>query len=168
MSADYLTPILGLIGTITGVLALLISYRTYASAKPKLNVTVKKCEHLYDKLTQEKSEKIIINSQLSISNVGDRRTTLNETEIQFVHDGKNYAFKKEFKRTVYDDDNNELGFSKVSIDPHETINEYLYFDGLVEGNEQEKIACGFKIFHTHGEYSFKATSERLVTRHERV
>lgn len=168
MSADYFTQVLGLIGAITGVLALLISYRTYANARPKLNVTVKKCEHLYDKLTEEKSEKIIINTQLSISNVGDRRTTLNETEIQFVHEGKNYAFKKDFQRTVYDDDNDELGFSKISIDPHETINEYLYFDGMVEGIEQEKIECNFKIFHTHGEYSFKATSERLVTRHERV
>ena len=114
MSADSLTQILGVTGAITGVLALLVSYRTYANAKPKLKVTVKKCEH---KLVEK--NKIEINSQLSISNCGDRPTTLNEIELEFSQDGKKYKLKKDIEREVMDDDNEILGVSKgVSINRH--------------------------------------------------
>ena len=157
MSSDYITQALGVVGTITGVLALLVSYRTYTNAKPKLKVTVKKCEHYYR--FEKNSEKININPQLSISNCGDGGTTLNEIEIQFMQDGKRYKLKKDIVREVMDDDNEILGVAKISMNPHETINEFVYFEGFVKGKWQEKIDCKFKIFHTHGVHSFKAISE---------
>lgn len=169
MSADTLTQILGITGAITGVLALIVSYRTYTSAKPKLKVTVKKCEHLYEKGVEKTNDKIIINSQLSINNSGDRGTTLNEIEAKFMQDGKEYRFKKEIGEQVIDDDTGEiLGETKVSIRSHETIDKWVFFEGLIKGTQQGEIECQFKLFHTHGSCSFSATSKRMSTYSERV
>ena len=166
MSVDTLTQILGITGAITGVLALLVSYRTYANAKPKLKVTIKKCEH---KFVEENSNKIIINSQLSISNSGDRGTTLNEIEAKFLQDGKEYKLKKEIGEEVIDDDAGEiLGEANLSINPHETINKFVSFGGLIKGNQQEKIECQFQLFHTHGTCAFKATSKRFKQHSEEI
>jgi len=144
------------------VLALLISYRTYANAKPKLKVTLKKCEH---RLVED--NKIVINSQLSISNCGDRPITLNEIEVRFTQNGKNYEFKKEMERKVYDEDSSEEWISKMSVNPHETTDEWVYFEGSVAGIQQE-IDCYFKIYHTRGTCSFKATSKRMKQHSEEI
>jgi hypothetical protein len=156
MSADTLTQILGLIGTITGALALLISYRTYTNARPNLKVKVKKIEHYSDSFIEEKN--MTIATRLAISNCGDRPTTLNEIEAQFTQEGKQYKFKEEFLRTVTDGEEN-IGYSKISVEPHETTDEYVYLKGLVSIIPQE-IICNFRIYHTHGICSFRATSSK--------
>ena len=112
--------------------------------------------------------KVVINSLLSISNCGDRPTTLNDIEVQFTQNGKNYKFKKEIERRVYDEETNELlEVSKISVPSHETINEWIYFEGSVSGIQQE-IDCYYKIYHTHGTCSFKATSKRLKQHSEEI
>jgi len=92
-------------------------------------------------MVEDNSNKIIISSQLSISNSGERGTTLNEIETQFMQDGKKYKLKTEIGDDVVDDDTGEiLGQAKVSINPHETISRYVSFSGLVDGT-QDKIEC---------------------------
>lgn len=153
---------LGVIGTITGALALLISYRTYANARPNLKVKVKKIEHYRETYLEEKMKKIVIATQLSISNCGDRPTTLNEIEVQFTHDGKQYKFKEEILRIGTDGEENTY-HSKISVEPHETTDEYQYFKGFVPSIPPE-IICNFRIYHTHGICSFKAISKQPVRR----
>lgn len=163
MSVDYLNPIWGIIGTVISLFALLISYRAYTYTKPKLKVTVKKCEHSYEKYAEKNSDKINISLQLLISNSGDRGTCLNEIEAHFIHDGKPYKLTKGFERNVYDNNNEDvLGVTtQATLKPHDTNIEYVYLAGLVEGIQQEKIDCKFRIYHAHGVYSFKATSKKI-------
>ncbi len=156
MSADIITQILGIIGTSTGVLALIISYRTYANARPNLKVNVKKIEHYSD--TFIKGKNMTIATQLAISNCGDRPTTLNEIEAQFTYKGRQYKFKEEFIRTVTDGEEN-VGYSKISVEPHETTDEYVYLKGLISSIPKE-IIFDFRIYHTHGVCSFRETSSK--------
>lgn len=59
-----------------------------------------------------------INLVLSISNCGDRPTTLNEIEVQFFLKGKEYKFKKDLRRTIVDDEHEETYYAQMSIEPH--------------------------------------------------
>jgi hypothetical protein len=156
MSADVLTQILGITGAITGVLALLVSYRTYSAARPNLKVLTKKCNHFYRTPT---SNNITFHPQLSISNLGDRPTTLNKIEAEFTVNGKVYSAKQDIERVECDEETGEtLSTSKISVEPHSTIDKFIYLEINAEGEQQEKIQCTFKLYHTHGIYILVATS----------
>lgn len=155
MSADILTQALGVAGITTGALALLVSYRTYAMAKPHLRVTTKKCTHFYN------SQTLTIHPELSISNRGDRQTTLNRVEAEFTVNGIVYTQKYDFHITEFDEEvRAPVIVSKVSVDPHSTIEEFVIFEAETKGIQLNEIPCIFRIYHTHGTYEFKALSVR--------
>ena len=145
---------LGMIGTITGVVALIISVITYWREKPKLNVTIKRAEHIVDKKFPRKIEFTFV---FAISNRGDRGTTLNGIEMSYIDNGKIHSQKKEI------DYGNAMLINdvrKVNVNPHETIDRLVLFDDdLIEEPPKETMNYSFIIYHTHGAYRFNVTSK---------
>lgn len=145
---------LGIIGTITGVIALLVSYWTYRNAKPRLVVTAKRAEHIIDK---KFPKRIGFTFVFTINNHGDRGTTLNEIEMSYVDNGKVHSQKKEIK-DGYAMLINDV--RKVNVNPHETIDRLILFDDdSIEEPPKVTMDYSFIIYHTHGAYPFNVTSK---------
>lgn len=143
--------ILGIIGTITGIIALFISYWTFRAERPKLTAKVLECHHSYSKV--EGKTRINFFATLEISNLGDRGTTINEVEVQFEINGKKYSFKKEYFRGL------RAEGKRRWINPHEIIEVQPDFSQELETMEKNRIACKFVIYHTHGSLTSEAMSE---------
>jgi hypothetical protein len=146
--------VLGIIGTITGVVALLVSYWTYRNAKPRLKVTLKRAEHIIDK---KLPNSVGFTFVFTISNRGDRGTTLNEIEMSYTDNGKLHSQKKEIQHgygTLIND------VQKVNVNPHETIDRLILFDDdMIEEPPKKTMDFSFILYHTHGAFKFKATSK---------
>ena len=147
---------LGIAGTVTGVIALLISYRTYSKQKPNLKVKVVKCEHNLPALIGDSQKKDInFNAEFQIKNVGDRGTSINDVVLSFTVDGKKYQFHKKYFRF-------KSGVHKsIWIDAHNTIDIEANFNEQFGGTEENQIDCTFTIYDTHKAYPFKAVSENI-------
>ena len=143
--------ILGIIGTITGIIALFISYWTFRAERPRLTAKVLECHHSYTMV--EGKKRINFFATLEISNRGDRGTTINEVEVNFEIEGKKYSVKKDYFR------GNKNDSKRRWIDPHEIIELEPDFYYAVEMVETNKINCTFKLIHTHGSLSAKYVSE---------
>lgn len=146
--------ILGIIGTITGTIALIISYLIYRKEKPNLKLEISKCKHSY---TTSTSQVITINfwASFHVHNLGDRGTRINDVGLSFVTDEKDYQFKK---RESMDPREND-----VRIEAHDTVNFSADFWGIFESEEKEKIDCVFTIYHTHGTMDVQFTSEKKTS-----
>ncbi|MCW4030277.1 MAG: hypothetical protein NWE92_11595 [Candidatus Bathyarchaeota archaeon] len=144
---------LGIIGTITGVIALFISYWTHSQEKPILKVKVKSLTH-----EQGINPSVIkFHFEFLLSNKGNRPTTLNEIQLTFLHKGKKYSVNKEIRNVMRLEDNEP---ARVQAEACQTITDYIWFDFYSDEIKEiiEKIPCEFKIFHTHKAYHFSTIS----------
>jgi hypothetical protein len=143
--------ILGIIGTITGIIALFISYWTFRAERPRLTAKMLECKHSYSMIDGKK--RVNFFTTLEISNRGDRGTTINEVEVTFEIDGKKFSIKKDYFR------GQRVESKRRWINSHEIIEVEPDFSKEIEMAETTKIDCTFNIYHTHGRVKTKFVSE---------
>lgn len=81
------TLILGIIGTITGTIALFISFWTYRKEAPHLKVSVTKCEHKLIPSSMSNSNVKTLNfwTTFQVKNLGDRGTRITDVGLTFTN-----------------------------------------------------------------------------------
>jgi hypothetical protein len=135
--------LLGIIGTVTGIFALLISYRTYSKQKPNLKVKVTNCEHNLPAIIGfSQHGDMSFWARFQIKNVGDRGTSINDIVLSFKVDGKKYQFHKKYFRGLQVPENRW-------IDAGQTIDIEADFNEQFDGTEEDQITCTFTIYDTH-------------------
>lgn len=142
---------LGLIGTITGILAIIISVYTYRKENPNLKVSVIDCQHTFTVSTSQ-IKMVELFAEFHINNVGDRGTRINNIGLSFKIDKKEYSLKKAYW--------NATGESKW-IDAHDNTDIGANFYVKYESDEKDRLNCVFTIYHTHNPCKVKFISERV-------
>jgi hypothetical protein len=145
--------VLGIIGTVTGVIGLFVSYWIYRREKPSLEIKVLKCEHDFT-VSKEQVKSISFWTDFLIKNKGDRGTTMIDMELAFEVAGQQYELKKQYYRDRY------VNEKRIWISPHETLDLSTGFWGAFTGSDEEQIDCTFTIYHTHGAERMRAVSQR--------
>lgn len=135
--------VLGIIGTITGAIALFISYWTYRKENPRLEVSVPKCEHDFA-LSTSQIKTISFWVTFQIKNLGDRGTSINDVDLSFKNDGKQYRLRKKYFRGL------AVESERKWINAHETMDVEADFYETYEGKQKAQIECTFSVYHTHG------------------
>jgi hypothetical protein len=143
---------LGIIGTVTGIIALFISYWTLKKEKPHLKVEIEKCEHDYE----DKNKTLSFWSDFLIKNLGDRGTSILGIDLTFEDGEKKYELEMEHYGPLFESDVKRHGW----IHPHETVEYSQTTHMQYEGDKKERINCTLVIYHTHGADSVKVVSER--------
>lgn len=145
--------VLGIIGTITGVIALFISFWTLRKERPHLEVEVLECEHNFG--MSESQTMLTFWVKFQIKNRGDRGTSINDIDLTFEDDEKEYCFKKQYFRGQ--------GGERRWVNAHDTIKIGADFYEPFEGSEKEQIECTFTLYHTHGaKKNIKSISQRRL------
>lgn len=144
---------LGVIGTITGAIALFVSYWTYRKENPHLKVTVLKCEHAFT-LSTSQTQSLSFWVDFEIRNVGDRGTSINDIGLLFRTDGVEYEWKKKYFRGLTSES------QKRWLEAHDTLKIEADFYDVYVGEEKEQIKCTFTIYHTHPSEKIEALSQR--------
>lgn len=140
--------VLGLIGTITGIIGLFIHFWRLRKENPRIEAKLLKCEH---HIEPERNQ-ISFWVQFQIKNLGDRGTSVNDVDLVYVSDNKEHCLKKIYFRP--------MEFSRRRwINPHETIDLGADYLGEYRGEVKENIDCTFLLYHTHGKETLKATSQ---------
>jgi hypothetical protein len=147
--------VLGIIGTITGIIALFISYWTFRKESPHLETKLLKCEHDFA-ISKSQAKTISFWTEFQIKNLGDRGTTVNDIGLTFVDDGKEYNFKKQYYRGRYGTGETQRKW----INAHETMSVEADFFEPYEGNERDQIECTFTLYHTHGAEHVESISHK--------
>jgi hypothetical protein len=148
--------VLGIVGTITGAIALFISYWAFKKENPKLEIRTVKCEHSV-RVSTKNIKTLSFWTQLEVKNVGDRGTSINDAQIEFEDSGKKYIFKKQY----FEDATSR----NVWINPHETTYIGVQFWGAFDGADLENLNCTLKVYHTHGCRNVTVTSRRISNAH---
>ena len=155
---SYANLVLGLIGTISGIVALLIHFWRLRRESPRLEAKVFECLHNFT-VSKSKIESILFWAHLQIKNLGDRGTSINDVELTFEDEEKEYRLRKEYFSA------GELaGTKRKWINAHDTIEIKPYFREIFEGNDKEKIDYTFTIYHTHGAEEIDGTSQKTEKR----
>jgi hypothetical protein len=148
---------LGLIGTITGTIALFISYWTLRKESPRLRMAVLKCEHSI-KVQTSQVRTITFWVEVQVRNIGDRHTSVYDMTLAFEDNGKKYSFKKDYFRDVLPEE------PRILIPAHDVVNVGADFYHRYEGNDKEQIKCTLAIYHTHKTEVVETVSQRVKTR----
>jgi hypothetical protein len=148
--------VLGIVGTFTGGFALLVSGLTYYYDKPRLSVEVKRFEH-----TQIGNMITDFYIVLDVKNFGNRSTTLNELELNFSDNGKDFTAKEPLQEKFYTDPLRDM--VKVDVEAGKTIQRSLFFHytNFLLKELREEIPCQLKLYHTHKAVEFRAISKRV-------
>lgn len=154
--------VLGIIGTVTGIMALFIHFWRLRRENPRLATNVLKCEHDFT-VSQPQTKTILFWAGFQINNRGDRGTSINDVDLVFVNKGKEYRLKKQYFRDVPIKEPRYVSMKepqRIWISPHVTIDALADFWGIYEGDDEDQIECAFTIHHTHGAERLKAISQR--------
>jgi hypothetical protein len=152
-----ITLVLGIVGTITGIIALFISFWTARKENPRLRGKVLTCEHWYP--VSEKNVKMIsVFPTLEIRNIGDRGTTINDVDLSFWNSGKKYQFRKLYFR------GEQAQSQRRWIEAHQLVVLEPDFSEAFDGTEEKQIECQFRVFHTHGAIKAEGKSESKQTK----
>jgi len=166
MSEFFNVSLLGIIGTATGIAALLISYRTYSKQKPNLKIKLTKCIHDFPNSTREPQVKDInFYANFQIKNVGDRGTKIENIVLSSTIGGANYQTKeinqlsdlREITRFQLETPQNESRWIKA----HDTVDIGSHFKISYNGREEDKIECIFDIYDTHKKYEVQGNSTKV-------
>lgn len=166
MSAFFDVSLLGIIGTITGIAALAISYRNYSRQRPNLKIKLRKCVHDFPSpIRKPKNMDINFHCAFQIKNVGDRGTKIESIALSFTVDGKNYQTKEEDRSAEISEISSfHLQSSAQNrnrwIQAHDTVDINSHFKVLYDREKKEKINCSFAIHDTHKKYVVKGISYR--------
>ncbi len=152
-SIDITNLVLGIIGTITGSIAIFIHFWRLRKESPRLETKVLKCEHDFT-FSKSQIKTISFWAGFQIKNLGDRGTSVNDIELSFEDDEKKYQLKKWYYRGTVEKSERRW------INAHETIDIEADFFNTFEGTDKEQIDCTFNIYHTHGAKKVKTVSKR--------
>jgi len=145
--------VLGIVGTVTGISALFISYWTYRKENPHLKVSVLKCEHDFT-LSEGLAVTLTFWTGFEIKNTGDRGTSINDIGLLFRTDGLEYEWKKKYFRGP------KVVSEKRWLEAHDTLKVEADFYDTYVGEEEEQIDCTFTIYHTHSSEKIRVISHR--------
>jgi len=152
---DIANLILGIVGTITGSVAIIIHYWRLKRENPCLKIEVLRCEHDYAVSTNQ-VKTISLWARFRIKNLGDRGATINDMDLVFRDNGKEYRLHRRLiGGRHYAEDN-----KKEWINAHETRDILADFYETFEGNEREQLDCILTLYHTHGAETVKAVSQK--------
>jgi hypothetical protein len=151
---------LGIIGTITGIVALFISWWTLRKEKPHLEVSVLSCEHM-SVISQSKVKNVSFWIRFQLKNTGDRGTTINSVDLIFNDDSK----KGRYKLQSWSLNGVILQQDKTWLNAHETADVETNFVAIpFPDADKELMNCTFTIYHTHGAKPIECVShERKET-----
>jgi hypothetical protein len=152
--------VLGIVGTITGSIAIIIHYWRLRRENPRLEISVLSCEHSFT-ISKSNVKTVSFWVEFQAKNLGDRGTTLNDVGLNSDKLGKG-QFRKQYWRLgeqyVPDD--------KMWINAHETRDIGADFVAIeFPSEDKEQIDCIFTIYHTHGAKTVQCISN---TRRESV
>jgi hypothetical protein len=171
-SLNLLPLVLGIIGTVTGIFAIVFSYLNYKFQKPNLTVKVKRCWHSYEKAELFPAEfEIRFSPTIEIKNKGDRGTTMSKIELSFVDFGKNHflehpTYGKQFERV--DEFGQTIKQTEFRwINPTETIGLNPVFLDYFKSSfiHRETIDYVLTVFTTRKNYEVKFTSINVESYH---
>jgi len=145
--------VLGIIGTVTGIMALFIHVWRIRKESPRLETKVLKCEHDFT-VSKSQIKTLSFWATFQIKNLGDRGTSINDMDIIFEDNGKEYRFKKQYFRGPRE------ASQRRWINAHDTMDIEADFYETYEGNDKEQIDCIFTIYHTHGATKVKTVSKK--------
>jgi hypothetical protein len=150
---DIANLVLGIIGTLTGSIAVIIHIWRLRRESPRLETKVLKCEHDFT-VSKSQIKTISFWAEFQMKNLGDRGTSVNDISLSFEDDGKKYQLKKRYYRGTF------VESERKWINAHHTMDIEADFYDTFEGNDKEQIDCTFTIFHTHGAKNVKAVSQK--------
>lgn len=157
---EWLSPelVLGIIGTVTGVLSLVIHYVRLQREKPNIKPEVTECEHYLERRKDGQPTFHLI-LDLRIKNKGNQGTTLNKIEASFYDKQKRHLVESDLFQAL---DTvilrPALPVENLWIGPHKTINTRCRFISEGEVIKQRVLECSFILHHTHGKVQFGVTS----------
>lgn len=158
--------ILGIIGTVTGVLGLIIHFVRLRKEEPILEIEVTKCEH-HTERNRNRQPTFCLELELRIKNTGHYGTTLSKIEAVFDISDKRYYMESDLFQTeqayILQP---TLPVENLWIPPHKTTDTGSVF--LLKGTViklpvenlwiRKVLKCSFILYHTHGKETFKVTS----------
>lgn len=150
VDVEVVNLVLGIIGTVTGILALSAHFWRLKRESPRLKTEVLKCEHDFE----EDKKRLSFWADLQIRNLGDRGTDMLGIDLAFEDDKQEYNLKLDCQQPVFEDD------LIMWIRPHETMKKFQTAFTTYDGDVKEQIGCTLTIYHTHGAEKVKAVSER--------
>jgi len=137
--------LLGIIGSITGVLGTMVStilyLMKYRKDKPILKVTAESCKHK----VARSGKKTDLKCKFIVSNKGHRGTTLNKLEVSL------FDWNGNFHGQTRDLNIDVEGGSSKPLD--------LLFEFSPHFQYGQKIDCKFVLHHTHDKYRFSTYSK---------
>jgi hypothetical protein len=166
MSEFFNVSLLGIIGTATGIAALLISYRTYSKQKPNLKIKVTKCVHDFPNPVREPQAKDInFWTNFQIKNVGDRGTRIENIVLSFTINAKNYHVKETNRLSELSEITRfQLQTSQNGnrwIKAHDTVDIGSHFNISYTGTEESNIECVFDVYDTHRKHTVQGISTKV-------
>jgi hypothetical protein len=154
--------VLGIIGTISGLTAL---YLTYKSQKPNLKIEVKYCSHHYQTsdFFDSKMELRFL-AGLEIKNYSIRGTSVNKIDFSFTENGEKHVIEDDLygKMTKAMDSSGKeiIRIERRWIGPFETIGLAPILVEEFRGTQKEEIEGVFTVYSTHKKYTMKYTSKK--------
>ena len=142
--------ILGLVGTVTGILGLIVHIIKFRRERPHLKVEVIECTHEFNQKWEPGDWKAIFHPSFRILNQGDRSTTVSKIELSFVINDKEFYTYQDHSKYY------------KPIDAHETVEVTAPLYIYSQTDEQGSIQCRFTIHHTHGKQIIECTSEWIL------
>jgi hypothetical protein len=147
---DIVNLILGIIGTVTGSIAVVIHFWRLRKENPRIKVKVLKCEHDFE----QRRNQISFWAEFQIKNLGDRGTSINDVDLVFISDNREHLLRRQYFRGPTETSERRW------INPHETIDLETDFWEEYQGEVKENINCTFSLYHTHGKETVKITSRK--------
>ena len=144
--------VLGLVGTVTGIIALFIHFWRLRRENPRIKVKVLKCEHSFD-ITHHK---IFFWAKFELRNLGDRGTSINDIDVSFKIDNEQHRLRKKYFRGTRPSEERQ----RLWINPHEIIDIAADYFEDYHNSFKETIDCTFIIYHTHSSEEVKAVSQK--------
>lgn len=154
---DTANLVLGIIGTVTGSIAVIIHIWRLRKENPHIETKALKCEHDYA-VSLSGIRTISFWTDFMIRNVGDRGTSINDMDLDFEDNGQKHHLKKQYFR------DRPVAEKRIWISPHETLDLSADFYQNFQGNEKEKVDCHFTVYHTHGADNIKVVSQKRKER----
>ena len=146
---------LGIVGTITGILALAIHFIRLRREKPRLKAEVIECSHSFRTKKDGGVDRIYIKPIFKITNLGDRGTNISDVRISFTVNDKKYSDKE----AEYWSADGPLPKERRWVNAHETIEICPRFEFPYDEESLESIECLFIVQHPHRKEIIKTTSK---------
>ncbi len=148
--------VLGIIGTVTGIIALFISWWTLRRERPRLKVSVQSCEHHFTNPAPS-LKNVSFWVKFQIRNVGDRGTTIIDVGLTL----DDYWEKGHFKKLFWYANEKLIEDGKIWLNAHDVVDIRADFVAIdYPSEDKDLLGCTFVIYHTHGAKTVEYMSQK--------